>query len=118
MNVDILLGKTTEHLVPIEGTKCLIHKQMLQDFLRLQKDAREAGFDLQIISAFRDYERQALIWNKKARGERTLLDDHGIALNFHTLPHQGLALIIPECTNNLQIKSSFAGVFLKTQKIL
>lgn len=75
MNVDILLGKTTEHLVPLEGTKFFIHQQMLHDFLKLQQSARLEGFDLQIASAFRDYNRQLKIWNAKARGERPLLDD-------------------------------------------
>lgn len=85
MNIEILLGKTNEHLVPLEGTNFLIHHLMLHDFLKLQKDARAAGFDLTIISAFRDYKRQLFIWNAKARGERPLFDDHGRPLQFDTL---------------------------------
>ena len=85
MNIDILLGKTTEHLVPLDGTKYLIHHQMLGDFLRLQKEAKLHGFDLQIISAFRDYERQLKIWNLKASGERPLLDDQERPLVFAEL---------------------------------
>ena len=85
MNVDILLGKTVEHLVPLEGTKYFVHKQMLLDFLRLQKEAELAGFDLQIISAFRDYDRQLTIWNAKARGERVLLDDQERPLDYSKL---------------------------------
>lgn len=74
MNIDILFGKTREHLVPLEGTKFLVHNQMLNDFLRLQKDAKDEGFDLQIASAFRDFDRQLKIWNLKASGERQILD--------------------------------------------
>lgn len=85
MNIDILLGKTTEHLVPLEGTKFLIHKLAILDFLRLQKAANEAGFDLQIVSAFRDFDRQLKIWNAKAKGERVLLDSEGKALEFTKL---------------------------------
>lgn len=85
MNIDILLGKTTEHLVPLEGTKFLIHKQMLHDFLKLQKEAAAEGFDLKIISAFRDYERQLRIWNLKASGERQLVDDQERPLQFSEL---------------------------------
>jgi LAS superfamily LD-carboxypeptidase LdcB len=85
MNIDILLGKTREHLVPLEGTKFLLHKDMIQDFLRLQKSAASAGFDLQIASAFRDYERQLKIWNAKAKGERTLFDDKGNPLTYASL---------------------------------
>lgn len=85
MNVDILLGKTTEHLVQLDGTKFLVHKQMVQDFLRLQRDAAQDGFDLQIASAFRDYNRQVKIWNAKASGERQLVDDQERPLEFSTL---------------------------------
>ena len=85
MNIEILLGQTTEHLVPLEGTRCFIHKQMLTDFLKLKKEAREAGFDLEIASAFRDYNRQLAIWNLKASGERQLLDDQERPLDFTKL---------------------------------
>lgn len=85
MNVDILLGKTTEHLVQLDDTKYFVHKQIAQDFLRLQRDALEEGFDLQIASAFRDYNRQLRIWNAKASGERQLIDAQERPLEFSTL---------------------------------
>lgn len=65
MNLDILLGKTKEHLLPFLETKFLVHKDMIGDFLKLKKEAEKTGHNLQIISAFRDYERQLLIWNSK-----------------------------------------------------
>jgi LAS superfamily LD-carboxypeptidase LdcB len=85
MNIDTLLGKTHEHLVQLEGTRFQLHKLALTDFLRLQKDALEDGFDLQIASAFRDYERQLHIWNLKARGERPLYDTNEQLLDFSSL---------------------------------
>ncbi len=85
MNIDILLGKTQEHLVPLAGTKCLVHQQMLHDLLKLQQDAKKDGFDLQIASAFRDYDRQLKIWNAKAIGERPLFDDQERPLNYSEL---------------------------------
>lgn len=85
MNIDIILGKTMEHLVPLDGTKFFIHKSMLADFLKLQKEAKHAGFDLQVTSAFRDFERQLKIWNSKAQGERVLLDDQEKPLEFNSL---------------------------------
>lgn len=85
MNIDVLLGKTTEHLVPLQGTKYLLHKQMLHEFLKLQRDALASGFDLQIVSAFRNYERQLTIWNLKASGERPLFDDQERLLDFKLL---------------------------------
>jgi len=89
MNVDIILGKTTEHLVPVEGTKFFVHQQMLHDFLKLQQNAKKDGFDLQIASAFRDYDRQLKIWNAKAKGEKPILDDQERPLDYAKLsPNQ------------------------------
>lgn len=85
MNIEILLGKTNEHLVPLEGTRFLLHKDMLKDFLRLRRDAEADGFDLQIASAFRDFDRQLKIWNAKASGERQLIDDQERPLEFSKL---------------------------------
>jgi LAS superfamily LD-carboxypeptidase LdcB len=94
MNVDILFGKTHEHLVQIESSKLLVHKQMLSDLLRLQRDASEAGIDLQIASAFRDYFRQLGIWNAKAHGERILLDRDEKPLEFSKLTPQEIVFSI------------------------
>jgi LAS superfamily LD-carboxypeptidase LdcB len=85
MNVDILFGKTDEHLVSLEETNFMVHKQMVSELLKLKKDAFESGFDLQIASAFRGYDRQLKIWNLKASGERVLLDDQERPLDFATL---------------------------------
>lgn len=85
MNIDILLGKTQDHLVLLEGTRVALHKDMLRDFGRLRALAKEEGFALEVASGFRSYERQQLIWDAKARGERKLLDDFGRELNFSDL---------------------------------
>lgn len=85
MNIDILFGKTQEHLVPLDGTKFLVHNQMLHDFLKLQQSARADGFDLKVISAFRDYDRQLKIWNAKAYGEKPVLDENERPLEYSQL---------------------------------
>ena len=85
MNQDIILGKTLSHLVPLEGTKYLIHREMLPSLLKLQTSAKEDGFDLQVTSGFRDFDRQLKIWNTKARGERELMDDFGSPLVYQVL---------------------------------
>ena len=77
MNIDALLGLSTDHLTNIENTKHFVHTQMLSDFLKLQKSAASAGFDLQIISSFRNRERQLKIWNDKVQGLRPIFDDNG-----------------------------------------
>lgn len=85
MNQDIILGKTLSHLVPLEGTKYLIHREMLPSLLKLQTSAKEDGFDLQVTSGFRDFDRQLKIWNAKARGEKELMDDFGSPLVYQVL---------------------------------
>lgn len=85
MNIEILLGKTSEHLELVTDSKCSVHKNILQDFLRLKRDAKVAGFDLEIMSGFRDYARQEKIWNAKASGERDLFDKNGNLLDSSTL---------------------------------
>lgn len=43
--------------------------------MQLQQVAKQAGFNLQPVSSFRDFERQRLIWNTKFYGERKVHDD-------------------------------------------
>ncbi|WP_255399450.1 D-alanyl-D-alanine carboxypeptidase family protein [Oceanicoccus sp. KOV_DT_Chl] len=49
-------------------TKFPIHRQALAAFASLQQRAASAGFELQVASAYRSFERQLLIWNGKAEG--------------------------------------------------
>ena len=56
-----------------------------QDWKELAKRAKEGGIELKIVSNFRSFEDQFKIWNAKARGEKTLLDDHGSVLNYREL---------------------------------
>ena len=47
------------------------------DLNKLIDAAREAGFELRLESAYRPFEKQLSIWNRKARGELALLDAEG-----------------------------------------
>lgn len=67
-------GKNELLLVKYQGYK--LHKEIIDDFMRLQSAARGAGFELAIASSFRDFERQALIWNGKFTGQRPVHDKH------------------------------------------
>ena len=70
LNFEELTGRAQTHLVSYE--KFLVHKEMLQAFLGLKKLASQKGFNLEIISSFRSYERQELIWNEKVLGKRSM----------------------------------------------
>lgn len=62
-----------------------LHPDTLTAFLALQQAAQNDGIDLQIVSSFRDFQRQCAIWNKKWRGETPLLDRDGQPLCYESL---------------------------------
>lgn len=71
-----LTGADESHLVRLpDGHR--LQPDAAEAFLRLQRDAAEAGFDLAIASSFRSFQRQLAIWNGKATGERPVHDDRG-----------------------------------------
>jgi LAS superfamily LD-carboxypeptidase LdcB len=59
-----LTGRSTEHLIHVTE-KFFLTQKTASAFKLLQDKASHFGIDLQIISAFRSYERQEQIWNKK-----------------------------------------------------
>jgi LAS superfamily LD-carboxypeptidase LdcB len=61
------------------GTR--VHRDIVEPFLALRADAKERGFDLQILSGFRAFRRQATIWNEKCSGSRPVLDSRGSPLD-------------------------------------
>jgi len=71
-----LTGLAETHLVEMPGGHRL-QAEAAAALGRLQEDACRAGFQLAIASSFRSFERQLLIWNAKARGERPVHDDRG-----------------------------------------
>lgn len=73
---DIVVGVATAHLAPLVGN-VLLHRQVVAPFAALCTLARARGIDLAVASGHRGFERQLLIWNAKARGERAVLDDRG-----------------------------------------
>lgn len=54
-----------------------VHKDIVADLECLCSLARDCGFSLRLESAYRPFERQLSIWNRKAREELALLDEFG-----------------------------------------
>ncbi len=74
---------------------CGLHRDVIAPVKQLQQQAHGMGFELAIASGYRDFERQLLIWNAKARGERPVLDSDGQALDIATLdPWQQVQAIL------------------------
>jgi len=79
-----LTGQATTHLYELKKN-ILVHKDVLNHFLGLQGAAQKAGFNLQIASGFRSFDRQLDIWNNKYSGNRPILDQHETPLDLSTL---------------------------------
>lgn len=71
-----------------------LHPAILAPLMRLQQRAAEAGFDLQVVSGYRSFDRQLAIWNAKASGQRALLDSRGQPLDFASLSPDQLVHVI------------------------
>ena len=75
---DILTGSTERHLRRLNPAQSImIHAQVVKPFVALQTQAAKQGFDLQICSGFRSFERQLHIWNGKLSGLRPVVDKAG-----------------------------------------
>lgn len=68
-----------------DGRQLLLDSEALRAFNTMKRAAAKDGIQLNICSGFRDFQRQALIWNNKARGLRPALNAEGIAVDVLTL---------------------------------
>ena len=57
-----------------------VDAEILPFLNKLKNGAAEEGFELRIESAYRPFERQLSIWNRKARGELPLLSAEGVPM--------------------------------------
>lgn len=84
MKLAELTGQAETHLAEL-SSHTLIHQSVITPFLSLQNAAKLAGFNLQIASGFRSFERQRLIWNNKYSGKTVLLDKEELPVTFSNL---------------------------------
>jgi len=67
-----LYGLSSTHLVECSGY--FLEQQTAAAFEKMRAAAAQEGIAIGICSAFRDFNRQQLIWNAKASGTRALLN--------------------------------------------
>jgi LAS superfamily LD-carboxypeptidase LdcB len=92
-----LTGETESHLCSVvdgESLGARVHKDVVEPFLRLKREARNAGFELEIFSGFRDFDRQLGIWNRKASGQQAVLDSNAEPIDVGRLNDRELAFAI------------------------
>lgn len=91
----VLTGQQQAVLRPVvEGGSFLLHHEALQHWQALVTRAAVAGFRLAIASAWRSFDRQLLIWNGKASGQRAVLDAEGKRLDITRLSQDQLLFAI------------------------
>ena len=78
---ELLFGDVDSDLVLIEKFNSRFHRSVVDPLIQLAADAEAAGFCLKVASSFRSFERQLLIWNDKAAGNRPVLDDAGLPID-------------------------------------
>jgi len=94
LNPKQLTGLDDAHLVIMPGGHRL-QSEVAQAYAALSADARDAGFELTIASAYRSFSRQLAIWNGKAGGTRPVYDDQGRLLSLACLsPSQQMHAIL------------------------
>jgi len=83
-----LTGRARSHIVQLDSPRCALHRDVVEPFLALREGAAQEGIDLRPYSSFRDFDIQLLIWNRKWRGERPLLDREGRPLDYAALSEE------------------------------
>lgn len=92
-----LVGQSETHLCSAEDATQLgarMHRDATESFGKLRAAAAAAGFDLAVESGFRSFERQLSIWNRKATGERAVLDSEARPLDISRLTPRELVFAI------------------------
>jgi len=64
--------------VDVEGYS--VDRNILPFYNKLKETLGSGGFSLRLESAFRNFDRQLSIWNRKASGELRLLDANGVPM--------------------------------------
>lgn len=73
--LELWMGLTTRHVISYQDNpNIMAQASALQAFKSLQQDAKKHGFDMQICSGFRSFDRQAQIVEAKFTGKRQILD--------------------------------------------
>lgn len=88
---EYLTGRYHPDLVPIKNSySCLGHHKMIIDLDILSEKLQKEGFDLFVLSGYRNHLDQLRIWNEKATGKRPVYDEEGKLLNIDEFSDRGI----------------------------
>src|SRR5690554_956977 len=70
-------GLDSIDLIRFEPEHLFLRSKVVKALAAFRKRGKELGFDLRVESAYRSFDRQVSIWNRKAKRELPLLDAKG-----------------------------------------
>lgn len=86
----MLTGQSDKHVTRFPSSNHRLQANALNAFVAMQEQAKQAGFNLQPASTFRDFQRQQMIWNAKFAGVRPVLDQNSQPLDITHLTTEQL----------------------------
>jgi LAS superfamily LD-carboxypeptidase LdcB len=92
-----LVGQDEDHLCSPEDAGvigAMVHADVVEPLHELRAAAASEGFNLALDSGFRSFDRQLAIWNRKASGQRAVLDSDARPIDIRTLTPSDLILAI------------------------
>lgn len=96
LSADQLTGRASTHVQRFDPPGFTAHPVAATAFLAMRAEAAKADIDLTVASAFRDFDGQIAIWNRKFRGERVLYAADGSVLDHASLDEPALVAAILE----------------------
>ena len=86
INKDDVTGQSNRYIECWQmNNQLLLHAKVVSPLTHLQQAAATAGFDLQVVSGYRSFDDQLLLWNDKFQGRREVLNDEGEAVDMQAL---------------------------------
>ncbi|ROS06123.1 LAS superfamily LD-carboxypeptidase LdcB [Sinobacterium caligoides] len=94
LTIEQITGLDSSHLVSVTDARGrhYLEAETAVAFRELQAEASKSGIEIVIASGHRGFARQKVIWDAKARGERTILDSEGKALECAELSKEELVM--------------------------
>src|ERR1700724_2555104 len=74
-------GRAATHVRDVADPRCVLHVRAAEALIAMRDEARGAGIALDVVSGFRDFNRQVTLWSGKFNGSRPLLDARGLEIN-------------------------------------
>jgi LAS superfamily LD-carboxypeptidase LdcB len=79
-NLELLTGLTDSHTVGFLKNQ-RVHREVEKPLKAMTDEAAKEGYQLQVCSGYRSFQRQCEIWNEKVTGKRPILDSHNLPIS-------------------------------------